>query len=449
MSQLVTTAALIHAALNITFWVNEAKANKAGKLPVSMRLTIHGKRAEVSTGIRCLPREWNKDKKRLVSVKWDDEKQAYCLLPKPTNATKQLNTLLDDLEARTRLLASDMRQHVTPGRPVTARALRAKLLCPNPEAAPEPCALVLLEEAALTYANLSTRSAGGCAIRMLRRFIAPATTLLLTDFTPAFCLKLESWMGEQTSLPTANGYTERLRALFGRALPDLRNPFTARRTRNTAPVKPRYVLSREELATLENVELPTHTARVARDIYMAQYYLHGSRVGAVLTLPWEQVDWERGRVRFKAEKGGDWHNVALRPQLAAILRRYYAPGAIGPIFPLLPANYASRPAAERFKLRKKANTQVWAGLQVASKLLNLPGKLHSHTARHTLATHTVQATGSYHLAQQLLGHSSLAMTEKYVRSMLPEETDVAADAVYGTVAQAQGGKVIPLFGRVA
>lgn len=449
---LLATTALLHSTTDITFWINAHKANTAGKVPVSMRLTIAGKRAEVSTGIRCLPQEWSKAKKRLVSVKWDEEAQAY-QPTKLSNATRQLNTLLDDLEARTRLLASDMRQHVTPGRPVTARGLRAKLLCPNPEAAPEPCVLLLLEEAGGSYANASTRATARTAVNALRKFVAPAAALLLSDLTPALCDRFGAWVTEQASASAAHSYLAVLRALMSRALPDLKNPFGKGGHKPTA-AKPRYVLSRAEFAALEVAELPTEAARLARDIYVAQYYLHGSRIGAVLTLPWAQVDWGNGRVRFKAEKGGEWHSVVLRPQLAVVLRRYYSPGATGFVFPALPNRYAGQTLDRRYLLRKAATTKVWRGLQAVAELLNLPGKLHSHTARHTLATHTVQATGDFRAAQSLLGHQSLAMTEKYVRSMLPEEKDAAADAVYGTggpivTPTPAGGRVIPLWDRAA
>jgi integrase len=448
MSHAPAMATLSHTTLALTFWIKAVKTNKAGKMPISMRLTLHGKRAEISTGIRCLPEEWNKDKKRLVSVKWDEEQRAY-LPAKLTNATRQLNTLLDDLEAKARLLMSDMRQHVVPGRPVTARALRAKLLCPHPEPELEPCVLVLLREASNVYANLATRAGAETAIRAFGRFLAPATTLLVSDLTPTLCAKFRAWITEHTSATAANNYSRVLQALTAHALPDLRsNPFAQKGVRRPSAVKPRYVLSQQELAKLAEAVLPK-TAALARDIYLAQYYLHGSRIGAVLTLPWAQVDWERGRVQFKAEKGGDWHSVVLRPQLAAILRRYHTPGATGPVFPLLPDGYAKLSTAEQYKRRKSATAKVWHGLQIAAQQIGLAGRLHSHTARHTLATHTVQATGDFRAAQALLGHGSLAMTEKYVRSMLPDEKDAAADAVYGTGESKEGGKVIPLYGSAA
>jgi integrase/recombinase XerD len=167
-------------------------------------------------------------------------------------------------------------------------------------------------------------------------------------------------------------------------------------------------------------------------VYLTQYYLLGSRIGVMLELTWQQVDWQRQRVKYKAEKNGPWQDVAINPHLAVILLRYYpGPGATGFVFPVLPADFASLDPRRRFMLRKVGNTYVWRGLQTIGELLNLPGKLHPHTARHSLATHTVEKTKDYRLAKEFLGHGSIAITERYVRPMLTSELDAGADKVYG------------------
>jgi integrase/recombinase XerD len=456
---LISTTALLHAKVDITFWINKAKANMAGKLPLSMRLTLKGQRSEVSTGIRCLPEEWSKEKKRLVSVHWDEARQAHVRLAKNTQATEELNMVLDNLEARVRLLNSEMNQQVTEGYPVTVTALRDKLM-PSNKPKVEPCVLKMFEAAVLLYTNLFTRGSAQTAVNVLRRFLGPATYLPLSEFNAAWCATFAAWLTEQGSPASAKRYMAMLHAMFNRAQPDLRNPLSYKSTeRKGTTVKPRYVLTHEEIQAMSVLELPKKNEAIARDIYLTQYYLHGSRVGAVLELPWSQVDWVRQRVQFRAEKGGEWHNVELRPALADILRRYYKPGAKGPIFPMLPADYATRSTAECYALRKAANTRIWNGLQVVGKLLNLPGHLHSHSARHTLATHTVRATGSFEIAQLFLGHASMAITQKYVRPLMTEELDLAANAVYGGPVVVQPsrppvphvprgwGKEIPMWGE--
>ncbi len=36
---------------SVSFWINRAKANKTGKMPIYARLTVSGKRAEIDTGV--------------------------------------------------------------------------------------------------------------------------------------------------------------------------------------------------------------------------------------------------------------------------------------------------------------------------------------------------------------------------------------------------------------
>lgn len=403
-------------AVDLTFWINLAKANAAGKVPVSMRVTVHGGRAEISTGIRCLPEEWDKTRKRLVVPDTG----------KVPPAVRDHNKALSELEASTLLLGYEVRREAQrEGRPFTAAMVRDAVRPPKP--APPPDALQLLRSATLTYTNLFTRETAQTALNALLRYCA-TPTLPLPCLTPEWCAGFALWWEAQGG---GGGYLTTLHALFARAKTGRDNPFPVPDTRQKSKSnKPRYVLSKAELAGLAALTLPKERDAAARDIYLCQYYLHGSRVGVVLELMWEQVNWAGSRVRFKAEKGGDWHDVAIRPALAVVLQRYWRPDATGPVFPFLPADFATRAPAERHRLRKAANVRVWNGLQKAAKLLGLPGRLHSHTARHSLATHTVEATGSFRTAQGLLGHKNLAMTEKYVRSMLPTELDLAADEVY-------------------
>lgn len=451
---LIASATLNHTVLDILYWINPAKANAAGKLPVSMRITLKGQRTEISTGVRCLPEEWNRATKRLQSVKWNEKKQAYIVLRESLAATVYLNTLLDGLEAKVRLLAADMRQAQAMDKPLLLGELRRKLLG-EVELGPE--LLTAFEQGLPLFKNPSTRATVRAALKSFRQFLAPATKCHLFELSPEKCQAYVTWLDKSVGAASTATRTACLRTLFGRLYPSSPNPFAKIKAPKKEAIH-RYVLSYDELAQLAALPLEAGSREaVARDIYLAQYYLHGSRVGVVIELTWEQVDWAQGRVLFKAEKGGNWHNVKIEPALAQVLRRYHSgPDARGLVFPLLPADYFlyAQTSDRRFQLRKSASSQVWRGLQTVGGLLQLSGQLHSHTARHTLATHTVQLTKDMRLAQQLLGHSNISMTERYVRSMLPDELDEGAAQVYGRgratappapEPEAVSGRVVPLW----
>jgi integrase/recombinase XerD len=398
------------------FWLNPAKANTAGLCPLSLRLTMGGKRAEVSTKLRCLPAQWSTVTHRLL----DKGKGAH-------PSAKAYNTALDLLESKVVLLRATLPAGTTLAE--LREALSPTPEKPAPPAPPAPCVLELLDTARLTYDNHATRATATTALRKLRTFAA-VDTLPLPDLTTEYCARFAAWARAGKGATTAMAM---LRALFAQACPNVENPFpSVSRKATSKAARPRYVLTKAEIAQLAGLELAPNTrASWARDIYLAQYYLHGSRVGVIIELTWAQVDWDTRRVSYQAEKGGVWHDVELRPKLAAVLSRYYpGPGATGLVFPLLPADFFIKESGRRFQLRKAAATKVWKGLQVVAQLAGLAGRLHSHTARHSLATHTVEETGDYRLAQAFLGHSSLQMTERYVRPMLKKQLDAGADKVY-------------------
>jgi integrase len=404
----VATQLAAHLAqqhVDLTFWINNAKANAAGKVPVSLRITIHGTRAEASPGIRCLPQEWDKATKRLIPKSRKDE------------VTRALNEVLDKFEASARLLNSTL-QPLPGAASVTASQVRAALLPPKP--APVPDALKLLDAALASRKNPYSHATDQTALRAFKAWLnRPALPLPLLD---------ADLVGDFAhAVPQAVRYVPRLQALFAVARPKDANPFAvATPAAGKKLSRARYVLSKEELARLAALDLVPGRARWARDIYLCQYYLHGSRLGPVLELDWGQI--ANGRARFRAEKGGGEHDVKLHPKLLKVLA-HYGPKP-GLVFPLLPANYAALSVQAKFKARKAATTLVWHGLQDCAQLLDLPGRLHSHTARHSLATHTVEATGSIRAAQGMLGHKKESTTERYVRPMLTQQLDNVADSVY-------------------
>lgn len=51
--------------MKILFWIEKRRANKRGEAPLHLRITHHGKRVNVSTGIRLKPEQWDAQKQRM------------------------------------------------------------------------------------------------------------------------------------------------------------------------------------------------------------------------------------------------------------------------------------------------------------------------------------------------------------------------------------------------
>ncbi|WP_342089289.1 site-specific integrase [Dyadobacter sp. OTU695] len=94
---------------SLLFYLKKPKGYKNGAVPVYMRITVDGKRAETATGRQCDPTRWNASAGRMNGAKED---------------AKILNTYLDNLQA---LVLSAHCQLIKTGEVITAEALKNKL----------------------------------------------------------------------------------------------------------------------------------------------------------------------------------------------------------------------------------------------------------------------------------------------------------------------------------
>jgi integrase len=427
-------------------WLRKAQLNKAGTAPIHLRIFIGPDRIEHSTGIRVAPEAWDSANGRILGK---------------GKLVQQQNEQLQLLKAHVPELVNLMK---ATGRKISIGSIRRELVAPTVSKSPcfmELCdsARALEKEASPALYDRSTAVLKVLADWNGRDKEGTPYRLPLDEFTPRRATEFYVWMQtvRKVKISTANANISRLESLFKRVVEleqaDINdNPFrTLRKKKADAPAS-RLHLSHQQLADLREVEL-TGLATLARDIYLAQYYLHGSRIGAVLTLQWVQVS--ATQVQFKAEKGGPRKTVNISPELARILARYQqveAP-ASALVFPCLPAAFHSLSVADKHAARAKAIHRVNFQLSSIAKKLGIEGYLSSHTARHTLAAHAAQL-GGLEVAQGMLGHSSAAMTAHYAGPLHNPALAAVEQALYGSGAEPtpptpsppdEGGKVLPLW----
>jgi integrase len=165
---------------------------------------------------------------------------------------------------------------------------------------------------------------------------------------------------------------------------------------------------------------------------MMQFFLHGSRVAAIITLQKSQVDWEQGRVRFTAMKVSRQKDVELRPELRTLFCQYiHTPGPF--MLPLLPKNYLSLDIPGRHRELTLARMSMRSALSRVGKKIGWAGSLHSHLARHSLALRAFQVSGGLELPKDMLGHSAISQTSTYIESISPERLDSGAASVYDSL----------------
>ncbi|MEX2550093.1 MAG: tyrosine recombinase [Nitriliruptoraceae bacterium] len=138
-------------------------------------------------------------------------------------------------------------------------------------------------------------------------------------------------------------------------------------------------------------------------------YASGARIGEVCPLSMGSLDLEQQLVRLDG-KGGKQRIVPIGDPAVSALRRYLGAGrpvllddALRVVSDVVFVNRRGDPLGVRDARTVVARTARAAGL----------GEVTPHTLRHSVATHLLEHGADVRQVQELLGHASLATTQRY------------------------------------
>lgn len=192
------------------------------------------------------------------------------------------------------------------------------------------------------------------------------------------------------------------------------NPARLIRRARCAPPRPRGLTDQEVDRLLAALDTATTPAEL-RDRAMFRTALGlGLRVGSLVALDVEDVDFEDASLRVRTLKGRDEDVVYAPAELVEILRAYTGSRTSGPLFPGL--------SGERLGSR-----QVARRLEEWSKHAGIQRQVSPHCLRHMFAMRVFARTGDVLVTARALCHRSLASTAVYAR---PSEARVR-EAVAG------------------
>lgn len=138
-------------------------------------------------------------------------------------------------------------------------------------------------------------------------------------------------------------------------------------------------------------------------------YASGLRVGELVGLDWRDLDL-RARVLRVVGKGGKERMVPFgRPAAEALSRWLEVWGEVrGPL-----AADGEEPVLLNHRGGRLSDRSVRRILDRRVTAAALDAGIHPHTLRHTFATHLLEQGADLRAIQELLGHSSLATTQRY------------------------------------
>ena len=196
-------------------------------------------------------------------------------------------------------------------------------------------------------------------------------------------------------------------------------------------------LSHEEAETL--LEALQITDRLTHDLALLSLHT-GLRMGEMASLKWNHIDLDRGIIRVMDPKSGKgraaFMTVRVKAMFEAMKRRE-------------PEDFVfTRGGKDPLKDTPRKFAEVVADLGLNNGITDRRQRVYFHTCRHSFASWHVTAGTDLYTVKELLGHSVIAMTERYSHlapGTLQHATKTLEKAIDGAAqekADADSGQVV-------
>ena len=378
--------------MNILFWVHKSQTTKKGTAPISMRITIDGKRAEVKTGISVDPTSWDKQKQQIKGNTIPDKENNDTLLHYTGLALSHYNDCL--------------RRNI----PVSATLIRDMILKRN------ELVHTLLQVFVYHISNLNARVGFDISVNTVKKYRTVETKLKiflqknmnktdinLSELSHKFIVEFDLYMKKEGLKHNAviknmqqfkrvitvcieNGWLEK-------------DPFP--NFKLTLKDTERGYLTPVELKVMEEVLLPSERLEHVRDIfifccYTGLAYADVSKLNSShIELGQDGIIW----IKLNRTKSKSRSAIPLLPRAREILDKYSQYAKTNPEKKLLPVI---------------SNQNLNKYLKEIAALCGITKRVSMHLARHTFATTVTLEKGvDIMTVSKMLGHKNLRTTQVY------------------------------------
>lgn len=291
--------------------------------------------------------------------------------------------------------------------------------------------------------------------RKKRRMADVTMDDLTVDFMKRFDNFLHKWKNEREPEKLLHPNTIEvqfniMRALVNQAIESglmeaTKNPFIGFKYKGVATVKEK--LNQIEIEKIENLELEEGSLIWhCRNYFMFSYYCAGIRAGDLIQLRWRDVS-KTGRLHYQMGKNHKDRDLVLVEQAIRILNHYHSDD-VKPedyIFPLLNNNdpfakYITQADKDRMtpELRQQLYQQISAKNALINKYLKkiaekaeLTSNLTMHISRHSFAHIALESGAESSAIKNILGHSKLSTTERYMGNFDTAKSDETLKSLFG------------------
>ncbi len=170
------------------------------------------------------------------------------------------------------------------------------------------------------------------------------------------------------------------------------------------------VLSKDDAAALMESPRGNDPADARARAILETLYSTGTRVSELVQLNVDDIDWRNGLVRVSG-KGRRERIVPVGEVALEALREYLASLPVSPDAPVTRRARAVPVFRNRRGTRLTARSVARIVARHSSPLAG--GRISPHALRHSFATHLLDEGADLRAIQELLGHASLATTQRY------------------------------------
>nr|WP_319510188.1 tyrosine-type recombinase/integrase [uncultured Draconibacterium sp.] len=244
--------------------------------------------------------------------------------------------------------------------------------------------------------------------------------LLFIDVTPTWLKKFEAWMvNDGKSKSTIGIYMRNLRVIFNLVIKEhgvkAEYPFIKHKPKTSSGNK--RALPASDISKIATFETKHPQKAFYRDIFMFSFLGNGMNTADIARLRYSNIhddELEFVRQKTKAKDEEEVLRVPITESMSSIIERHgnKSIGYDSYIFPVLKPAMTER---EIYYAVKQFTKQLNKYIGQIAEELHL-GHLTSYSARHSWATIAKNSGTSTEFIKEALGHSSVAVTERYLKS---------------------------------
>ncbi|MGO4875996.1 site-specific integrase [Pedobacter psychrotolerans] len=392
------------AKFSLLFFLKRRGGYVGGDLQVYLRITVDGRRAELTIQRKYSPEKWNTRKGCMIGTKDSVKEFNAYLLAFQTKVYEIQRTLLAD------------GHHVDPEiikRTITGKDKSSEMFLEIFEEHNENMRKLVGKD--YSMATLIKYSTCLKTLKLFVQFKYKTGDINIRQMDFAFLTSLEMYLKTQKEVGhnTAMGYIKKVKKIIHLCVANkwlTYDPFVAFKvsTNKTS----RTFLSEEEMKRLSNKAFTIHRLAEVRYMFLFSCYTGLAYVDVAQLTRDSIVKGSDGTVWIMIDrtKTGVTANIPLLPQAQKIISKYEAHPKVIITRKLLPLI---------------SNQKVNAYLKEISVICGINKELSHHCARHTFATTVTLSNGvPIETVSKMLGHSSLKSTQHYAKVLDPK---IAAD----------------------